>query len=369
MTEAGPVFRLWEVTPGQSLAPIIEGCRRGIYVLRFSDGTEYVGRSVDVVTRYATHVHGSDHHGPWRDVTAVLFRAMPTGDLDLAEMLEIRRRAARGRRLRNRVGLIGGVGPAALDEIIPVAEQRHWATGQPDYGRPLDRLARRDTGPSTLRRMTPAVYPDELYHRVLDDLGVLLTRVIPNAAELEARYWTLSDHPATAGGRLATLSAGVLELAYIPRRPSTWTADPANAGTAGSPAPPPMHWTAVNLPAGLLLPEDTPAGHGIVGHLGPDRLPHQAIRREYPLMPADALLLPTGRLGQYLDTEPEALTALRTLAIDLMRARGSGIFRRHHSRGLTTEVARQAAAATKGAPPGIAGRRADGPPSSTAATE
>ena len=53
-------FNRWELPHGSNISALIPpDKRRGIYVLEFEDGSKYVGRSENVVTRFSTHARGS----------------------------------------------------------------------------------------------------------------------------------------------------------------------------------------------------------------------------------------------------------------------------------------------------------------------
>ncbi|WCZ36142.1 hypothetical protein CHEID_02905 [Corynebacterium heidelbergense] len=131
--DAFSVYHHWPLSPGQSIAPLIRRDRRGIYVLEFANGELYVGQSVDVVTRFATHVHGSSHHEPWAYIIALRFRPIPEGDLGEAERSEIQRLRIAGHTLRNKVGNLGHRQPAPLDAVVSIEKQHHKATGAPSY--------------------------------------------------------------------------------------------------------------------------------------------------------------------------------------------------------------------------------------------
>ena len=59
--------------------------------------------------------------------------------------------------------------------------------------------------------------PHECRDLVLSDLAFALTKLLPDAVELEGRYWTISDCPGTGGGRWMTLNTGYLEFMYFPK--------------------------------------------------------------------------------------------------------------------------------------------------------
>ena len=371
------VYQRWPLSPGQSIAPLIQRDRRGIYVLEFANGELYVGQSVNVVSRFATHVHGSSHHEPWADIIAIRFRPILEDDLDEAERSEIRRLRKTGHTLRNKAGNLGHERPAPLDKVVTIEEQHHWAAGAPNYE--LGRLRKRIAAGQPLRRAQGssscvplsnnsantklAAYFAQPSHQqgiwqgvhsaIIRDLGFLLNNIIPNAVDTELDYWTLTDMPSTSGGRFASLNTGVLELAYFPRR-LVYSSDPlpteANFIT-------PSFWVHLNFPERTLLPifaetcvvdcAELSDGEEILFSSDATTHPHTPTlqwavsRTDYRVAPRDTLSLPVGSAEQFLTVHsPALLPLLRKAAISLMRQGSSGIFRRFHSPALVTEALR-----------------------------
>lgn len=69
--------------------------RTGVYVLHFNNGEGYVGQSLNVVGRWATH------RRRWDDIAALEFARVPRTRLNDAERAQIRSRTASGLSLRN----------------------------------------------------------------------------------------------------------------------------------------------------------------------------------------------------------------------------------------------------------------------------
>ncbi|MFD6727468.1 DUF3320 domain-containing protein [Corynebacterium xerosis] len=321
----GIKFKRFAVKPGMSIVPLIQNHRRGIYVLEFADGCRYVGLSVNVVSRFTTHVHGSSHHEGWKDIVALRFREMPEGNLREAEIDEILRQQSLGYELRNKDLNFGHRQKTKLDGEVSVEDQKHWALGDGKYDIPDldDRPNLEPDEQSKLAAHVPSKVPEEVYNGVLDDIAFCLSHVIPDAVNLEAKYWTISDWPRTAGGRLATLNVGALELAYFPREPIT---DPSGQTDDE------FHVMYFNLPPEV-LEDDDPGFEFTSGDV------NGAIERvAYNMTDAVRIAIPVGRLRAFFTDMPELLTDARVFAIDVMRYQDSAIFRRHHSRALTNEV-------------------------------
>jgi hypothetical protein len=327
-----------------SLTPLLRGRGGGIYVLEFADGSQYVGQAVNFVTRMTTHRRGGGrHHEAWRDVVAVSVMNVPLDQLDRWERHEIEQRRATGIRLRNRVFNFGFLGPSALDHVIPVDQQAHWATGGGDFG--LDQYveaSRRTPGPTpSLFQSSEAMRRRELTdgwsptraELVVRSLSLLIPQVIPNAPQLEGDFWSLSDNPDTGGGRFATLNVGGLELAYFPRS-SEFEDDQCG----------PVDTIVFNLPAGTVLHEQSSEGKPLETEeffneaQFPDGSPCWAARAHYGITDTDLVAAPI----QDLLNEVWGITGtMRAFAIDLMRAGNSRKFARWHSSELARRIYEQ----------------------------
>ncbi|ALE19126.1 hypothetical protein AL705_05415 [Lawsonella clevelandensis] len=178
-------FTRWSVTGVSSVAALFDLTdTRGIYVLEFDNGEQYVGQTVNIAHRFTSHVHGSKHHKAWQDIVALSFKALPNEDLDTAEYQEIQRRRAKGIKLRNKIFNSGHTEPTPLDEVVTVEQQRHWALGDADYGWDKELLAmatpRFKEPRFRLYQNTYAKGDRKLYNLVLDDLAYVVANVIPS---------------------------------------------------------------------------------------------------------------------------------------------------------------------------------------------
>lgn len=347
-TKDGVVFKRWEIASGMSVAPLIGSNRRGIYVLEFNDGSRYVGLTENILNRFIQHTSDTSHHEAWMDVVALRFREMPTGNLRVAELLEINRQLGRGHHLRNKDGNFISVAPSLFDELVTIEEQKHWATGHGSYGLDEDqasaaldtRLAKAPEGSSKLRSHVGKKLTNELYEGILDDIAFCLTEIIPNALELEGKYWTISNWPSTAGGRFATLNVGSLELAFFPRAPRDHlgTFELEDLDFIGDE----LQLCYFNLPPAILTELKAADAISVEGSFRTNKsdLAARMGRTHYPMTPTTKLQLPAGQLRQFFNDVPELLLEARNFALDVMRYQDSRIFRRHHSESLTCEVLR-----------------------------
>lgn len=333
-------FRRFELNGARSLAAMMESHRSGIYILEFANGERYVGQSVDLRQRFAQHVHGSGHE-PWNDIVACAFVDVQPEDLNWAEALMIENQLGEGKKLRNRQMNFNYDGPCGLDAVISVKAQRHWACGdwhldlesfawgaeRPLQGQPkllTDKQAQEpNKGLVNEETLEPATVADS----VLMDLGAVLS-AIPDAVNLEKRYWTVTDCPTTAGGRFATLNVGCLEVYFCGRHK-----EPFEVEEYGEQMIPEA---TLNLAPGSIL-EGTGDDLSIKKSWDYlfDRFPIACTRYEYKLTATDALCFPVGTATWLLE-EPLVREAVQTLCLKLMRKGETGLFRRFHSEDIAT---------------------------------
>ncbi len=307
--------------------------------MEFADGEQYVGKAENVVSRYQSHRHGSDHHEPWTDIVAIQFAQVPKGDLDALERGEITRRRQQVT-LRNKVHNFGHAQPSPLDPLVPIPFQKHWATGDPDYDlESFVQAAQRKRGPTPklLRsKQAQELLPDgrPVWQAVVDELALIVAECIPNAVETEGSFWSISDYPATARGRFATLNVGTMELAAFPR---------VTMEEEGVLTPSKGHTWYLNASAGTFVPpgtdpDDLPKGYVYELDGWPEGMPFwiSSRPRSYAV-PVDVLMMPLGVLGLAWLGEEEVL-GVRRLAIQAMRQGSARVNSRSYSAELTRLV-------------------------------
>lgn len=309
----------WDVAEAQTMAPLLKKDKCGIYILEFKNGERYVGQTVDMPTRFTTHVHGSAHHRPWDDIVKVYFMSAKRDELDLLERQEIRRQRSKGKTLRNKTFNMGHFEPTPFDDVVEVEEQKHWATGQAEYGwalpssatatKPLEEL-----GKSKLYKNTAAKGEKELYEKVCSDLAYLISQVLPSPAETESVYWTLSDYPGTAGGRFATLNAGSLEIAFFPRFETELSEEKEEYCCYFNFLPPVDEDDELQqyIDEMEILPKVTAP---VFAGEFEDGLPFVLGTTHYPIKQVNYLAIPIGKLEQYFANDPEILSFVRMLVI------------------------------------------------------
>ena len=370
-------YKRFALVPGQRIGPLINKARRrGIYILEFTNGEYYVGQAKNVVTRFAQHRHGhTNHNEPWDDIDAVQFAFVPKSiNLNIAEAHEIRRLRDEGLQLRNRARNFGHTQLSKLDAIISVEDQIHWATGGATYNSinsfrsKLDESefhveidsVRKDSSPRRTgtvignSKASKAASP-EFRELLFDDLCFMVSSVIPNAVELESRYWTISDYPSTSGGRWATVNTGPIEAMFFPRKfPIEFSND--DGETITLPA------TAINLALeqgrepdadGFFLngiywfveggnSAGEASGANSVSSHNQDAQERTLSIYSYPVkyksVTCEHLVVPTGYAEAVLMDFPGLLERARKFVIAAMRQNECGMYRRWHSEQLAAEV-------------------------------
>lgn len=340
------MFQRWDLTDASTIAPLFpEGERCGIYVLEFADGERYVGQAKNVVSRYSQHRHGSGQHEPWEDVTAIRFLPVPESDLNVVELATIREHSQQVK-LRNKAHNHGHWQPTPLDEFIEPSQQRHWATGQPEYSIEDFKGASRLKGeaPRLLTsRRGQEVQPDgrSVWETVVDELAQAVALAIPNALETEGRYWMISDYPSTARGRFATLNVGTLELMFFPR--TRFTPEVGNLEASRG------LLSVLNADIETFIPFSDLEGEfaededvSTVGEINGHAIEMERSPKAYSV-PVDRIWMPLGIFGvQALD--PEQLAGVRRLAIHAMRNGSARVNSRSRNERLTRMVYKRIAA-------------------------
>lgn len=193
--------------------------RRGIYRLRFADGTAYVGQSVDVVRRFGAH--RLRHH----DIDALEFdRAAARGDLDALEVAAIRDEQARGVTLRNVVhGTTDALAATDLDPLVTPEQQRAFAAGAA-VDDVADRVA---SGPDRVargRRQFEQLVAGPNGPRAVEIARAYVATTVPRPRATEGSFWVATARPSTGAGagwqRLVAVSVNAMETLVLGEDPS-----------------------------------------------------------------------------------------------------------------------------------------------------
>ena len=215
------VFRRIDVSARSALsAELAPGCRKGIYFYVFDDGTAYVGKSVNMVGRYAQHMHEYRHRGDFDGVGIVkaYFASVDDGTdadtLDGVETDAIRRAEAAGYRLRNRLkcGRPGG----DADEVLDLREGRMLLL-------PWNRSDKADSlAPAELPKATASqaerfarltALPE--YDALLDALSLYVRETMPEPAHAAGIYWAANAFPSRRRVPAVCVTCGTMETLVV----------------------------------------------------------------------------------------------------------------------------------------------------------
>lgn len=295
----------WEVSNG--VAPSIYfGLDRklcGIYTLEFKEGDRYVGQTVDLTSRIASH------RRRWTDIVAVAFFECGPEELNELERTLITQ-TERTFPLRNKAFTKMPSGDAEIDLVVDRQEQAEWLDGvQPAY--PLDEHTRAAERRRRTRAKFEALAAHPAYPEALEDLAAYVHEVIPWPSVTGGLYWGVSAMPSTSRTkdrhRLFTVNAHNVELLYLMHYPALGESS-----------------AVLNVDAGTITRRDR-RGLSIRRH---------SHYRSYGN--CESIDVPIGAMAEVL-ARPSIRAAARTMALGLMR-RGPSNFARFHSDALLDEV-------------------------------
>lgn len=275
----------------------------GIYTLEFEGGDRYVGQTVDLTSRLASH------RRRWTDIVAVSFIECGPDELDDLERSLITQ-TERTHSVRNKAFTQMPGGEAEIDLVVDRQQQAEWLDGvQSAY--PLDERMRA----AERRRRTRPKYEQLIAHpafpEALGDLAAFVHQVVPWPSVTGGLYWGVSPMPSTSRTRerhrLFTVSAHNVELLYLMHYPGDGETD-----------------AFLNVSSGIMTARDRSG-------LTIDRRPRYRSYRN-----CEGIALPAGVMSEVLE-RPSVLTAARSMALGLMR-RGPSNFAKFHSDALLDDV-------------------------------
>jgi len=179
-----------------SLSAILKpkGPLHGIYILEFDDGTEYVGKTANFLSRFNTH----KRHQEGRIVAFSFGRVArrPRGLLDEEERATIQARERDGARLRNLDLVHLPQSSEALDLVIDKAVQDAWLKGE-TTGLVLGTREHRGEPTATQVARNKELSERPYYPWVVVVLADYLAEAVPWPHKTERRFWTVTAYPAT----------------------------------------------------------------------------------------------------------------------------------------------------------------------------
>lgn len=215
------IFRRIDVSARSALsAELAPGRRKGIYFYVFDDGTAYVGKSVDMVGRYAQHMHEYKHRGDFDGVgiAKAYFASVDDGtDADMLDDLEtdaIRCAETAGYRLRNKLkcGRPGGDADQVLDlrdgRMLLLPWERAAKTDS------LGRAALPEAEASQVERFERLAALHE-HDRILDALALYVREAMPEPAHTAGVYWAANAFPSRRRAPAVCVTCGTMETLVV----------------------------------------------------------------------------------------------------------------------------------------------------------
>ena len=214
-------FRRIDVSARSALSvELAPGERKGIYRYEFTDGTTYVGKSVDMVERYAQHLHEYRHRPDFAgvEVAAAYFASVDEdcgdAELDELETSAIAAAEAEGCDLRNllKVGRPGGSSGLLLD-----------MDGREMRSLPWDRADRTSVLPAA-ELGEPTASQRERFEglcrlpegeALLDVLALYAGTALQEPANTAGLYWTATAYPSRKRTPAVCVTCGTLETLVI----------------------------------------------------------------------------------------------------------------------------------------------------------
>lgn len=193
------------------VGPGFSGC--GVYVLEFDDGTQYVGQTVSLLSRLASH------RRRWPgQIIAVAFAELPPEALTQAERDVVVRIADSGVGLRNTDLVALPLSSAALDLVVDRVVQDDWLRGETDSLNIGDRGALALQRRRTLQRYRTLVARTD-YPAILQAAADYTRCCLPWPHQTEARFWSITSMPSTGKNsmwhRLAAITVNNVETLVL----------------------------------------------------------------------------------------------------------------------------------------------------------
>ena len=185
--------------------------RHGIYLLVFSDGLFYIGRTVNFVQRFAQHK--KNHH----NIIAFYYRVCPIKKLPDIEEALIHHAQNLGLPLTNVVHVSNILGETDFDLLLPVEEQVQWLKtnqlAKPEYTTVGDADQRQKYKHKYEKFRTYAEFST-----VSQLLSSYVKACIPAPQQSQGTFWSLSCLPGTnrnTAPRFACISINSMETFVI----------------------------------------------------------------------------------------------------------------------------------------------------------
>lgn len=275
----------------------------GIYTLEFANGERYVGQTVDLTSRLASH------RRRWSDIVAVSFLECGRDELNDVERTLITQ-TERSHTVRNKAFTQMPGGDAEIDLVVDRQQQEEWLEGvKPAY--PLDARTRAAERRRRIRPKYEQLAAHPAYPEALADLTEYVHEVIPWPSVTGGLYWGILAMPGTAKSkdryRLFTVNAHNVELLFAHHFSNEGETD-----------------VILNVASSIINAKDR---RGLMIR----RTSHYRSYKD-----CETIALPAGAMAEVL-ARPSVRLAARTMVLGLMR-RGPSNFAKFHSDDLLDEV-------------------------------
>jgi hypothetical protein len=165
-----------------------EQTRCGIYLLKFSDKTYYIGQAKDVVKRFRQHCMSYDN------IVHLWFQTVEQEKLNEVEQKLIHYPESDGLLLKNIVHVSHVVGKSNLDEIISPEQQKEWLENNkeiPNNGKDLyEEVEEKDK--IRYRQRFETLKANEDYALLKRILNTYIHKCIAAFKKTEQEFWSLS---------------------------------------------------------------------------------------------------------------------------------------------------------------------------------
>lgn len=167
--------------------------RCGIYLLKFSDNTFYIGQAVDAVKRFSQHRRNHD------TIVYYCFQSVKKVDLNAVEQKLIRQAELSGLLLTNKTFVTNVIGETDLDLLISTEEQENWLHKHIELPNENVDLytSIEDKVKVKYRQNFYKLKESAHYEQLKRILALYIKNCIPAYKKTELSFWALTGLPST----------------------------------------------------------------------------------------------------------------------------------------------------------------------------
>lgn len=167
--------------------------RCGIYLLKFSDNTFYIGQAIDAVKRF------SQHRKNYNNIEKYWFIEVIKGDLNIIEEKLIKQAEEEGLLITNKTFVSNVIGDTDLDLVISPTQQTLWLEENlPISNEGFDIYPDIDLKYKIKYRFNfEKLSKNEIYPKIKRILKRYIETCIPASKKTELSFWSLSCMPST----------------------------------------------------------------------------------------------------------------------------------------------------------------------------